>query len=71
MADNVEHGPSDPNEINPKISSDIHYWSKQFGVTGEVLHEAVRVHGTKVEKVRAAMAGHHASEKGHHDKRGA
>ena len=70
MAENVEHGPSDPNEINPKIASDIHYWSKQFGVTGEALHEAIRVHGTHVSKVRAAIAAH-PHDKGHHDKRGA
>ena len=68
MAENVEHGPSDPGEINPKLASDIHYWSKEFGVTGETLHEAIRVHGTKVEKVKAALAGHHAS--GHHEKQG-
>jgi uncharacterized protein DUF3606 len=56
MADNVEHGPHDPDHINPKLSSDIHYWSKEFGVSGEVLHEAIRVHGTTVVKVRAALA---------------
>ena len=70
MADNVEHGPSHPDDINPKVSSDIHYWSKEFGVTGEALHEAIRVHGTKVEKIRAALAGHH-HDRGHHDKKGA
>ncbi len=59
MADNVEHGPSDPHEINPKVSSDIHYWSKELNVTGDALHEAIRVHGTKVDKVRAALAAHH------------
>ena len=47
-------------EINPKVSGDIAHWSKEFGVTGEQLHEAIRVHGTKVEKVRAALAAHHA-----------
>ena len=70
MADNVEHGPSHTDEINPKISGDIHYWSKELGVTGEVLHEAIRVHGTKVAKLRTALAGHH-HDPGHHDKRGA
>jgi Protein of unknown function (DUF3606) len=30
--------------------SDIHYWSKEFGVTGDQLREVVRVHGTHVEK---------------------
>ncbi len=48
-------GPHDPNEINPKLASDIHYWAEEFGVTGQILHEAIRVHGTKVEKVRAAL----------------
>jgi hypothetical protein len=33
-------GPHDPKEINPKMSSDIAYWSKEFGVTGDKLHEA-------------------------------
>lgn len=51
-------GPHDPKEINPKISSDIAYWSKEFGVTSQVLHEAIRVHGTHVDKVRAALHSH-------------
>jgi hypothetical protein len=57
----TEKGPHDPKEINPKMSSDIHYWSKEFNVTGEQLHEAIRVHGTHVEKVRAALAHHKSS----------
>ena len=57
-ADVPKHGPHDPNEINPKMASDIHYWSQHFGVTGQVLHEAIRVHGTHVSKVRAALANH-------------
>jgi Protein of unknown function (DUF3606) len=48
-------GPHDPKEINPKMASDIAYWSKEFGVTGDKLHEAIRAHGTHVEKVRAAL----------------
>ena len=69
MAENVEHGPSSETEINPKVASDIHYWSKKLGVTGEALHEAIRVHGTTVAKVRSALEGH-TSDPGHHDKRG-
>ena len=70
MAENVEKGPSDAHEINPKIASDISYWSKEFGVSGEALHDAVRVHGGKVEKVKAALAAHpHMG--GQHDKKGA
>ena len=71
MAENVEKGPSDPNEINPKVASDVAYWSKEFGVTGEALHEGgCGVHGTHVVKVRAALAAHpHAGA--HHDKKGA
>ncbi len=70
MSANVEHGPSDEKEINPKVASDIHYWSGHFGVSGEVLHEALRVHGHSVAKVSAALAGHkHGS--GQHDKKGA
>jgi len=42
-------------EINPKMASDIAYWSKEFGVTGPQLHEAIRSHGTHVEKIRAAV----------------
>ena len=57
-ADVPKHGPHDPNEINPKLASDIHYWSQELGVTGQVLHEAIRVHGTHVTKVRAALAHH-------------
>ena len=51
-------GPHDPKEINPKISSDMAYWAHEFGVTTQVLHEAIRVHGTKVDKVRAALHPH-------------
>lgn len=57
----IPHGPHDPHEINPKIASDIHYWAKEFGVTGQILHEAIRVHGTKVEKVKAALQHHKVS----------
>lgn len=54
----IEKGPHDPNEINPKMSSDIQYWAKQFNVTGQKLHEAIRVHGTHVAKVREALNAH-------------
>jgi hypothetical protein len=37
------------------MSSDIAYWSKQFGVSGEKLHELIRSHGTHVDKIRAAV----------------
>jgi beta-phosphoglucomutase-like phosphatase (HAD superfamily) len=47
-----------PAEINPKMASDIAYWSKEFGVTGDQLHEAIRSHGTHVEKVRTALHPH-------------
>lgn len=50
--------PHDPDHINPKLASDIRYWSAQLGVSGQVLHEAVRVHGTSVQKVRAAIEHH-------------
>ena len=48
-------GPHDPNEINPKLASDIAYWAHEFGVSGEKLHDAIRTHGTHVAKVRAAL----------------
>ena len=51
-------GPHDPKEINPKISSDMAYWAHEFNVTTQVLHEAIRVHGTKVDKVRASLHPH-------------
>jgi hypothetical protein len=53
-------GPLDPHEINPKMASDIAYWSKALGVTGEQLREAIRVHGTHVGKVCAALHTHKA-----------
>ena len=40
---------------NPKLCSDITYWSKEFGVTGDELHEAIRSHGTNVGNVLAAL----------------
>ena len=51
-------GPHDPNEINPKLASDIYYWSGEFHVTGQQLHDAIRVHGTHVAKVRAGLKHH-------------
>jgi hypothetical protein len=59
-APHEEHskGPHDPNNINPKISSDMAYWAHEFGVTTQVLHEAIRVHGTHVDKVRASLHPH-------------
>ena len=53
--DHAAKGPHDPKEINPKISSDIAYWAKEFKVTSQALHEAIRSHGTHVDKVRAAL----------------
>ena len=56
-APHEEHskGPHDPKEINPKLASDIAYWAKEFGVTGDALHEAIRTHGTHVDRVRASL----------------
>jgi hypothetical protein len=51
-------GPHDPNQINPKLASDIHYWAEEFHVTGRQLHEAMRVHGTQVVKIREALKHH-------------
>jgi hypothetical protein len=51
-------GPHDPKQINPKMSSDIAYWSKEFGVSGDQLHELIRSHGTHVDKVRASVHSH-------------
>jgi hypothetical protein len=49
-------GPHDLKEINPKMSSDIAYWSKEFGVTGDQLHECICALGTEVDKVSKANA---------------
>jgi hypothetical protein len=57
----TEHGhkvPTSDTEINPKIASDVAYWSKEFHVSGDILHEAIRTHGNHVVKVRAALAHH-------------
>jgi hypothetical protein len=51
-------GPHDPKEINPKMTSDIAYWAHEFKITGQELHELIRVHGTHVEKLRAALHKH-------------
>ena len=59
--DHAAKGPHDPREINPKMSSDIAYWSREFGVTGDQLHEAIRSHGTHVEKIRAAFRARNAA----------
>ncbi len=60
----TEHGhkvPTSDTEINPKIASDIAYWAKEFHVSGDILHEAIRTHGTHVSKVRAALAANQVS----------
>ena len=57
----TEHGhkvPTSETEINPKIASDIAFWSKEFKVSGDILHEAIRTHGTHVGKIRTALAHH-------------
>jgi hypothetical protein len=51
-------GPHNPNEINSKLASDIHYWAGEFHVSGQQLHEAIRVHGTHVNKIREALKHH-------------
>jgi|HubBroStandDraft_2_1064218.scaffolds.fasta_scaffold957418_1 hypothetical protein len=51
-------GPHNPIEINAKLASDIHYWAQEFHVTGRQLHEAMRVHGTHVAKIREALKHH-------------
>jgi hypothetical protein len=51
-------GPHNPHEINPKLASDIHYWAAEFHITGQQLHEAIRVHGTQVNKIREALKQH-------------
>ncbi|MEO8662098.1 MAG: DUF3606 domain-containing protein [Bryobacteraceae bacterium] len=51
-------GPNNPKEINPKLASDIHYWAGELHVTGQQLHEAIRVHGTHVSKIREALKHH-------------
>ncbi len=50
--------PTSETEINPKIASDVAYWAKEFGVSGDILHEAIRTHGNHVEKIRKALAAH-------------
>ena len=57
LALHEEHtkGPHDLKDINPKMASDIAYWSEEFNVTGDQLHEAIWAHGTHVEKIRAAL----------------
>jgi len=56
--DHAAKGPHDLKEINPKMASDIAFWSKEFSVTGDKLHELIRSHGTHVEKIRAALHSH-------------
>jgi len=40
------------------MASDIAYWAHEFHVSGDQLHEAIRSHGTHVDKVRAALHPH-------------
>ncbi len=61
LDEDAPKAPHDPDHINPKLASDIHYWATHLNVSGQVLHEAIRVHGTSVAKVRAALEGHHVN----------
>ncbi len=61
LDEEIPKAPHDPESINPKMASDIRYWAHQFHITGPLLHEAIRVHGTSVEKIRAALANHQVS----------
>lgn len=56
--DHSTKSPHNPKEINPKMASDIAYWSEELGVTGDQLHELIRSHGTHVDKVRAVIHSH-------------
>lgn len=58
LDESIPKAPHDPEHINPKLASDIRYWAREFGVSGQVLHEAIRVHGTSVAKVRSALENH-------------
>ena len=58
LDEEIPKAPHDPEHINPKLASDIRYWAAQFNVSGPLLHEAIRTHGTSVEKIRAALAHH-------------
>jgi hypothetical protein len=55
LDEEIPKAPHNPEHINPKLASDVRFWAAQLGVTGQVLHEATRVHGTSVAKVRAAV----------------
>jgi hypothetical protein len=55
LDDEIPKVPHDAEHINLKLASDVRYWSEKLGVSGQLLHEAVRVHGTSVAKVRAAI----------------
>jgi hypothetical protein len=61
LDETIPKAPHDPEHINPKLASDIRYWGHEFHVSGQLLHEAIRVHGTSVDKVRAALAHHDVS----------
>jgi hypothetical protein len=64
---NEQHGPSSETEINPKIASDIAYWSKRFGISGQDLHEVIRIHGTHIEKIEKHLKD---GDGGQHQKHG-
>ena len=58
LDEEIPKAPHDPDHINLKLVSDVRYWAHRFNVSGPLLHEAVRIHGTSVEKVHAALANH-------------
>ena len=56
MADSkTNRGEPDRSRVNLSEDYEVSYWTKEFGVTRNVLQRLVQEHNGSVEKIRAAL----------------
>ncbi len=42
--------------INPEDPDEIHYWTQQFQITEEQLHDAIELNGTSVRAIKKYLS---------------
>ncbi len=53
--DKTKRGAQDRSRINLSEKYEVHFWTKELGVTEERLRELVKQHGNSAEKIREAL----------------
>jgi hypothetical protein len=54
--DKTNRGPQDASRINVHEDYEVRYWTKELGVSEEILNEAVKQAGPGAEAVRAYLS---------------